>query len=158
MARPPGLSPQARGNLTSFSGTPMNPGSIPAGAGEPVPLADDPAAIKVYPRRRGGTPTWPLPFLPKSGLSPQARGNPTKSIMTALGAGSIPAGAGEPIPLQKSQDLIRVYPRRRGGTILISPIPATSRGLSPQARGNHKRTVLQCHNNRSIPAGAGEPA
>ena len=71
------------------------------------------------------------------GLSPRVRGNQVRRIFGRGKAGSIPAGAGEPIYSFLNQPSVKVYPRGCGGTV------------SPQSAINRL--------NRSIPAGAGEP-
>ncbi len=58
-----GLSPQARGNHAGDVLEPGRLGSIPAGAGEPQPRPSLTTGIRVYPRRRGGTP---LPCVPST--------------------------------------------------------------------------------------------
>ena len=50
-----GLSPPTRGNPTAATAAAGVFGSIPAHAGEPAALTDDPAFARVYPRPRGGT-------------------------------------------------------------------------------------------------------
>ena len=51
----------------------------------------------------------------------------------------------------------RVYPRGCGGTSHVYGNPAHNQGLSPRVRGNRISVYMGVGNNRSIPAGAGEP-
>ena len=160
-ARPrggPGLSPQVRGNLNRVRIGPWRRGSIPAGAGEPPSATDRTHASPVYPRRCGGTLSWTKMVLVGTGLSPQVRGNRGGLPRRRARAGSIPAGAGEPEKAARRRPLLRVYPRRCGGTRQpwrgIGPLA----GLSPQVRGNPARSDVSPIVSGSIPAGAGEPS
>ena len=74
-----GLSPRVRGNLHQIAFIAVEPGSIPACAGEP----------SCVPRSR---PIGP-------GLSPRVRGNPSDHLQAIVTKGSIPACAGEPFLL-----------------------------------------------------------
>ena len=72
------------------------PGSIPAGAGEPLGLFPSRLIRRVYPRGCGGTdPIWRM-MRQAEGLSPRVRGNRQAEGLAVVGIGSIPAGAGEP--------------------------------------------------------------
>ncbi len=77
---------------------------------------------------KGGAPGW--------GLSPRVRGSPRQSDDILHPAGSIPAGAGEPMPLFASRVLIWVYPRGCGGARLSLTAPKARVGLSPRVRGS----------------------
>ena len=70
---------------------------------------------------------------------------------------SIPAGAGEPRARNASIFHREVYPRGRGGTGYPTLVRPHEGGLSPRARGNPLVYVVGGDNDRSIPAGAGEP-
>ena len=50
-----------------------------------------------------------------------------------------------------------VYPRGCGGTAVIASSLSPKVGLSPRVRGNRPHSFPLSGNNRSIPAGAGEP-
>ncbi len=91
-----GLSPRVRGNLAVSKREGVNPGSIPACAGEPQQPRLHGQPNPVYPRVCGGTPTPARPGAAKWGLSPRVRGNPSKTACTTRPGGSIPACAGEP--------------------------------------------------------------
>ena len=111
-----GLSPRARGNPDALFTWTLSNGPIPAGAGEPCRVNRLYRRIWAYPRGRGGTlgrclrrqfvGAYPrgrggtsrvtLIFALRKGLSPRARGNPDLGDPTAIPAGPIPAGAGEP--------------------------------------------------------------
>ena len=70
-----GLSPQVRGNPRPPTAPTRSPGSIPAGAGEPLAIDIHPYPIEVYPRRCGGTIELAAGIELAYGLSPQVRGN-----------------------------------------------------------------------------------
>ena len=72
-------------------------------------------------------------------------------------ARSIPACAGEPYTIVPGQNFCTVYPRVRGGTRNFFAERGNRYGLSPRARGNHRRLRQQDSPARSIPACAGEP-
>ncbi len=152
-----GLSPQVRGNRTYPGWTAMMGRSIPAGAGEPAMPPGHWATSRVYPRRCGGTRRPPPLARLQVGLSPQVRGNRSRSPASPPGPGSIPAGAGEPRPQRTARHAIQVYPRRCGGTETVDWRTASDEGLSPQVRGNRDRGARLPPRRGSIPAGAGEP-
>ena len=75
---------------------PVDEGSIPACAGEPIGQRVALPAAAVYPRVCGGT-NAELAFRQYAvGLSPRVRGNPSVARASSLWARSIPACAGEP--------------------------------------------------------------
>src|SRR5690606_8002042 len=69
-----GLSPLARGNLWNPQYTGLNPGSIPARAGQPCRWSKLRSAPWVYPRSHGATVQREANLLRNLGLSPLARG------------------------------------------------------------------------------------
>ena len=73
------------------------------------------------------------------------------------GRRSIPACAGEPTVLLRSDGGEEVYPRVCGGTGVRSVISAMPGGLSPRVRGNPGVVLIRTGAQRSIPACAGEP-
>ena len=91
-----GLSPRVRGNRSDRHDRHLDPGSIPAGAGEPHEQHFNPTNRTVYPRGCGGTQSSIAMSWSLSGLSPRVRGNLGLEDRRAVVAGSIPAGAGEP--------------------------------------------------------------
>ena len=111
-----GLSPRARGNLLGDAGYGGCVGSIPACAGEPTGRRGLRWLRRVYPRVRGGTRCWGESAVSCLGLSPRARGNRCPPCQALLGAGSIPACAGEPMSCRWNDPPQWVYPRVRGGT------------------------------------------
>ena len=131
-----GLSPRGRGNREHQPGVGRPDGSIPAWAGEPLRLLCFDRVTSVYPRVGGGTRTSDGEPVHRVGLSPRGRGNQDKSALGVLDAGSIPAWAGEPIPLAPVVESRRVYPRVGGGTGNTSPELGAQMGLSPRGRGN----------------------
>ena len=91
-----GLSPRVRGNLVPCNSPATVCGSIPARAGEPWPCPCGSRVTVVYPRACGGTVSGAGMSLRDWGLSPRVRGNLVAAVQHHVGAGSIPARAGEP--------------------------------------------------------------
>ena len=132
-------------------------GSIPAGAGEPIPEEGRQMTVRVYPRGCGGTDSCARsrPLVP--GLSPRVRGNRQPENPNSFIKGSIPAGAGEPDRGSPSGIRRAVYPRGCGGTINAPELGTQGQGLSPRVRGNRFPASRSWGFRGSIPAGAGEP-
>ena len=151
-----GLSPRARGNALQHFGRRHRRGSIPASAGERGGQGCRYPQTWVYPRERGGTCELLERNLDFQGLSPRARGNACHRLLKIQLSGSIPASAGERVSHCAITFAYRVYPRERGGTILIAGYVAGRLGLSPRARGNDCKCKWRDHDYGSIPASAGE--
>ena len=131
-----GLSPRGRGNLClAFAGFSTSR-SIPAWAGEPVASPGSPGFYAVYPRVGGGTAPGGTRRRGGVGLSPRGRGNPVVVVRVRVGAGSIPAWAGEPVTAETGTGLTGVYPRVGGGTGGKITRVKKARGISPRGRGN----------------------
>ena len=156
-SRATGLSPRVRGNPMATSWNLLGLRSIPARAGEPVPFVTPATATEVYPRACGGTDDATWRDIDSQGLSPRVRGNLTITTITVARAGSIPARAGEPVPMYPRRIPARVYPRACGGTQELPRLPLRSEGLSPRVRGNLNSPLGDDLLIRSIPARAGEP-
>ena len=92
-----------------------------------------------------------------SGLSPLARGNRPDALLPAPAWRSIPARAGEPEAAVHQLEVIKVYPRSRGGTSDHRFRARPRCGLSPLARGNPAGFDVVGVDTGSIPARAGEP-
>ncbi len=133
-----GLSPHARGNLSSLSVFHLWFGPIPACAGEPRTHSNALSASRAYPRMRGGTQLSQDIAAPYRGLSPHARGNPSSDRIGSFRWGPIPACAGEPRCWGTRPCTAWAYPRMRGGTRPSAPTITVPPGLSPHARGNRK--------------------
>ena len=153
-----GLSPQVRGNLSPHIDKTRDMGSIPAGAGEPLWASRCTPRPGVYPRRCGGTLAIGRRISENAGLSPQVRGNHLARRGSTFTERSIPAGAGEPAFDSPTRRVLRVYPRRCGGTFGTALAEKLARGLSPQVRGNLLHSLTLLGKRGSIPAGAGEPS
>jgi len=153
-----GLSPLARGNRSQSDPGTTSSGPIPARAGEPLCLQSWRLHYGAYPRSRGGTTNGAFVQWDGDGLSPLARGNQLRSVLSDNSAGPIPARAGEPMQAPHRCRPSRAYPRSRGGTATISPSPLIVGGLSPLARGNQYRTQHRGLQRGPIPARAGEPS
>ena len=96
-----GLSPRVRGNPSRGRRFTAPARSIPAGAGEPVALKYDGCGVQVYPRGCGGTAVGGTGVGVGVGLSPRVRGNHCRRYVVLGESRSIPAGAGEPVDLEK---------------------------------------------------------
>ncbi len=153
-----GLSPRVRGNQIDAYLQAVGRGSIPACAGEPSRLFRRERARAVYPRVCGGTRGYGDRDASRDGLSPRVRGNHDRPPFALLHIRSIPACAGEPLPLGRYGSSQEVYPRVCGGTEQIHAAHDEEDGLSPRVRGNLARELCDPVYARSIPACAGEPA
>ena len=151
--------------------------SIPACAGEPWVPAPFSVVHRVYPRVCGGTIVRADAGRSPKGLSPRVRGNPHRSWWVSSKIGSIPACAGEPIPVPSTTPRrrvyprvcgepcpaigplgpCRVYPRVCGGTSWTAGRGVRTWGLSPRVRGNPPPALPLILWIGSIPACAGNP-
>ena len=152
-----GLSPRVRGNRGRPRRDGLGTGSIPACAGEPRANRRGSGSAKVYPRVCGGTHCIGINTETQAGLSPRVRGNPILHNRQRSYPRSIPACAGEPLPIPTPASRAAVYPRVCGGTPFCTIDSAVIRGLSPRVRGNRCQYQPQPAAPRSIPACAGEP-
>ncbi len=152
-----GLSPPARGSRVCHRVLSEVLRSIPARAGEPLfsPAANN--VERVYPRPRGGAFPPRLAMLMASGLSPPARGSRCPIPTRRRSSRSIPARAGEPSPTSGEPEILRVYPRPRGGASSAPSRTQAAAGLSPPARGSRIHITSRIDRHGSIPARAGEP-
>ena len=146
--------------------------SIPAPAGEPERCTIRGCDNEVYPRACGGTPPLPQWTHRRCGLSPRLRGNRRWTTTAVAARRSIPAPAGEPMPVRASipapagepgfsnrlLPAVEVYPRACGGTFENRDTTRPPAGLSPRLRGNLHDTLRLKKTLGSIPAPAGEPA
>ena len=111
---------------------------------------------RVYPRAHGETESrWALSTV-SSGLSPCARGNHLPILRSAIEEGSIPVRTGKPQRSPCCSPCPRVYPRAHGETDRARPPVLLHQGLSPCARGNLQRQLLQ-RVLGSIPVRTGKP-
>ena len=91
------------------------------------------------------------------GLSPRGRGNLQRRITAPTAIRSIPAWAGQPLPTFCRLPRRTVYPRVGGATAHPHGYPCPLAGLSPRGRGNLVAAAGEGHDQRSIPAWAGQP-
>ena len=152
-----GLSPRVRGNPVACAFCCAAAGSIPACAGEPIPVIWSPGSSPVYPRVCGGTLIWPEAGDVDKGLSPRVRGNQHPVMTHRADIRSIPACAGEPRPVHAAAFHSAVYPRVCGGTGFGNHKAFLLYGLSPRVRGNQRAARYTTIEQGSIPACAGEP-
>ncbi len=152
-----GPSPQVRGSPRTGLRDDVQPGSIPAGAGEPGTARSWRGGAGVHPRRCGGAGGRGGRRKPDGGPSPQVRGSPSPRRRHLLRGGSIPAGAGEPLELAHRSRCHGVHPRRCGGAAPHGACRGMKQGPSPQVRGSRNHPDMMYPARGSIPAGAGEP-
>ena len=113
-----GLSPYTRGNLPALLHGQILGGSIPVHTGKP-PLAPDGTAYSgVYPRTHGETRHQSYFEQVNQGLSPYTRGNPPNPNTPVQSNGSIPVHTGKPADGVLRWQILRVYPRTHGETII----------------------------------------
>ena len=151
-----GLSPRARGKRTFAHDDLKAHGSIPACAGEAGREAGLSAQGQVYPRVRGGSSSVSPQGRPHPGLSPRARGKRIAAALPGQYVGSIPACAGEAPALCVLVRTEQVYPRVRGGSMILFCRYRYLTGLSPRARGKPGIGIKTSTRTGSIPACAGE--
>ena len=132
-------------------------GSIPACAGEPMDQARWLQMGGVDPRVCGGAGAVWAPVMLSRGRSPRVRGSQQLIVAPQVGAGSIPACAGEPRGVQDLVERMRVDPRVCGGARRPGRADRWARGRSPRVRGSQSSGVVPHIMQRSIPACAGEP-
>ncbi|SVL67614.1 Domain of uncharacterised function (DUF2825) [Klebsiella pneumoniae] len=130
-----GLSPLARGTRLRIVRSTFCSGFIPAGAGNTPPGGFRPGPAAVYPRWRGEHMARGPGRGIESGLSPLARGTPTRHATSTRRVRFIPAGAGNTTPSRPGTCRAPVYPRWRGEHQRAEVPEAGESGLSPLARG-----------------------
>ena len=152
-----GRSPRVRGSLSSRVSRALRSRSIPACAGEPLTTVMTPSIVEVDPRVCGGALTTTYIIPPSEGRSPRVRGSPKSKSSVMVPYGSIPACAGEPIPVEHVSVIRRVDPRVCGGAELWADPAMRATGRSPRVRGSPSASRSNLLISRSIPACAGEP-
>ena len=151
-----GLSPRGRGKQDNMTTLEYVGRSIPAWAGETVPLLAKAISHWVYPRVGGGNRRKVKRFIRHNGLSPRGRGKPMVRLCNRAGYRSIPAWEGE---TSGCRGLVRqsgVYPRVGGGNGEHTCYKIRGGGLSPRGRGKLHSILVVSNIPRSIPAWAGE--
>ena len=138
-----GLSPRVRGNHCLLCELERYTRSIPACAGQPTYSNMQSNRTRVYPRVCGATRRDAWPTAPDCGLSPRVRGNRLDGGALLRRSRSIPACAGQPIPVCVRVWLVWVYPRVCGATEVAAIAGLAYVGLSPRVRGNLDRPALK---------------
>jgi len=152
-----GLSPRTRGSRCHGDGGAGGQGPIPADAREPRGADNHLAAVRAYPRGRGGAAPGVRGADGKAGLSPRTRGSRLLRPEHEPRPGPIPADAGEPACGRRSPPCRGAYPRGRGGANCASSPGRRTKGLSPRTRGSHQVADTRRGAAGPIPADAGEP-
>ncbi len=153
-----GPSPRVRGSPTLPDTVKGAHGTIPVGAGEPSPVASPVTLQRDHPRGCGGAGKKKFRGNIGLGPSPRVRGSLTERIATPMMAGTIPAGAGEPLVSTLENRAARDHPRGCGGAARISVALSPAVGPSPRVRGSLYAALAWNAGHGTIPAGAGEPA
>ena len=152
-----GLSPHARGNLSTRHIRHIRHGPIPACTGEPCSRSRNCKLTGAYPRMHGGTMPMPAAIRWSWGLSPHARGNLDAQSPSNPRLGPIPACTGEPPPVRAWRHPMEAYPRMHGGTFGMTSCCVLHGGLSPHARGNRLQRMSSGDGSGPIPTCTGEP-
>ncbi len=153
-----GPSPPTRGSLPVRVVDSAADGSIPAYAGEPAARGARRRRCWVHPRLRGGAADRVMEFRKSMGPSPPTRGSLRPREIRGQGGGSIPAYAGEPMPVGWMAPARSVHPRLRGGADSDLHGKGAARGPSPPTRGSPTSPSPAHAPTGSIPAYAGEPS
>ena len=151
-----GPSPLARGKQARTIPRRVEPGPIPAGAGETTCRRSRYQNSGAHPRWRGGNRPWRRSGRGMPGPSPLARGKLTPPEPPTERPGPIPAGAGETRRPGRAASGSGAHPRWRGGNVLPAPAKRVCRGPSPLARGKLDGGEVLVRGGGPIPAGAGE--
>ena len=131
-------------------------GSIPAWAGQTVPVNQRFCQSKVYPRVGGANLAGGLILLRRWGLSPRGRGKREARRRSPRPRGSIPAWAGQTYAAGGVCGALAVYPRVGGANGVRGRVVRWAMGLSPRGRGKQYPDQPNDHPHRSIPAWAGQ--
>ena len=135
-----GLSPRGRGKPDADDITDAATRSIPAWAGETAGEYSFQFKARVYPRVGGGNGFKVKQNWKSHGLSPRGRGKRLAGYSAARKRRSIPAWAGETVPMGGWQVRNPVYPRVGGGNRGELVVPKPIRGLSPRGRGKRRHS------------------
>ncbi len=131
-----GASPRGRGSRRGNLIEDHLFGCIPAWAGEPPALRDQPLSTRVHPRVGGGAIGTAQISNPSLGASPRGRGSRRHEHAPCDCCGCIPAWAGEPHSRRKRSKASRVHPRVGGGAALTVLADLKPMGASPRERGS----------------------
>ena len=152
-----GPSPRVRGIHSADALRLFSRRSIPAGAGNPASAPTATYPCRVHPRgcgeSRKGTPEAQR----FHGPSPRVRGILRLRHLPLVGAGSIPAGAGNPRRPVCPPATSGVHPRGCGESAVWTLTPEAVAGPSPRVRGIRPARLRHAGRGGSIPAGAGNP-
>ena len=153
-----GSSPRARGTPHHAVSNPVQRRFIPAGAGNTPDGVRPNRKPSVHPRGRGEHQNSSKMQYPEPGSSPRARGTRPQARIQALRCRFIPAGAGNTTHSRISRTSPTVHPRGRGEHGVAWMRRHSPGGSSPRARGTPVRCGQLLHQERFIPAGAGNTA
>ena len=151
-----GPSPRVRGKQDVGRPAVRRIRSIPARAGETCVGCHNTGERRVHPRACGGNGSRAVSAALESGPSPRVRGKQRLLDLPEVGAGSIPARAGETGEHQDWSIWKPVHPRACGGNGGGLYSSTWSRGPSPRVRGKRLDPRLPRRRQGSIPARAGE--
>ena len=152
---PSGSSPLARGTRDLCSRHPLHDGLIPACAGNTLPLLRVVLSRTAHPRLRGEHSSSIRMISAPSGSSPLARGTRLPTNPQYRAPGLIPACAGNTRSHRHSSAPTGAHPRLRGEHIASRGGLLIREGSSPLARGTLPESLKYRHDDRLIPACAG---
>ena len=152
-----GPSPRVRGIHAGGLSAGAEPGSIPAGAGNPASSAAGRRDSRVHPRGCGESVAVGRAPDCDQGPSPRVRGIRPDGGAGLEAYGSIPAGAGNPWSRRPRASRRKVHPRGCGESLALAAGGSAAGGPSPRVRGIPAAIGPQPAARRSIPAGAGNP-
>ena len=150
-----GSSPLARGTRVNVHIPGLRNGLIPARAGNTHPTESTRSRPRAHPRSRGEHISWAISALRCGGSSPLARGTPFNEGVKIVGAGLIPARAGNTTTRCIVPCFCRAHPRSRGEHSQEGRGGTHRGGSSPLARGTRTKSSPWHDHEGLIPARAG---
>ena len=112
--------------------------------------------VRITPACAGKTRSYRRSSPSRPGSPPHARGRHRRRAGGAGQARITPACAGKTARTLPSRRRAADHPRMRGEDLVDSPVPLTSRGSPPHARGRHKLLDDNVNDPRITPACAGK--
>ena len=128
---------------------------IPAYAGNAPSRSSRNRARPVHPRIRGERAKGRFPSATRTGSSPHTRGTRGLGAGSRIGRRFIPAYAGNASGLSLTRGIQSVHPRIRGERLDLHQKRHCTSGSSPHTRGTLLDGGGVCHEDRFIPAYAG---
>ena len=153
-----GSSPRLRGTVPKLRKFSPYPRFIPAPAGNRTSRGSGLRRSPVHPRACGEQRPRGPPQIARHGSSPRLRGTVGKIELKPFFFRFIPAPAGNSVPAMATVYRDPVHPRACGEQLCLTRIPARMAGSSPRLRGTGTGGESRRHQDRFIPAPAGNSA